>query len=137
LILMGIGWTTPTAANAISGLYVGVSGGDGANADGSSRQEEIRRCLPGEPVHLSPRSGADGLARIDVISARSRQVGEIVGADAASLCDQLAAGETLIAEINGIHGHNSANRRLVILVRPVRHTRPRARAIWSLFRRRA
>lgn len=120
----------------LSGLYISVSGEGLLNSDGSSRQDEIRRCLPGERVRLLPGIDEEGFPRIDVISARDQQVGEIRGVDAALICEQFEAGEHHTAEINGLYGHTGPNRRLVLVVgRSQEYSQSKHRAVWPLFRR--
>jgi hypothetical protein len=57
---------------------IGIVGESFTNEDGSSRQEEIARCQPGEPVTLErdPQNKHDANC-VKVISARGVQIGNI------------------------------------------------------------
>lgn len=120
-----------------SGLYVGVSGANLLNEDGTSRQAEIRRCLPGDKVQLQPGSDSDSSPCVRVMSPRGRQIGEIVGADAQTISQQLEVGNSFYALVNSVHGHATPNRRVVLVISS--HEKPplasQKAGFWTWFRR--
>ena len=102
-------------AEPLCGLYVRVTGEQLRNADGSSRQEEILRCFPGEPVELRLRIDASEQS-IDVISLRGQTIGEIGGGDALLIAQQIQCGGRVPAVIQGIYGFSAGNRRVVLVL---------------------
>lgn len=82
-------------------LYpLSVAGESFLNSDGSSRQEEIRRCRIGEPVtlELDPNNPYDSNC-IKVISARGIQIGNIARQQAEWLSEHIELGNHCSAVI--------------------------------------
>lgn len=75
------------------------------NPDGMSRQEELRRCLPGEPVKLRREVGnrADP-NRITVLSARGVPIGRLTRPYAALLRPHLDSGRQYRAKLHCLRG---------------------------------
>lgn len=75
------------------------------NADGVSRQEELRRCIPGEPVHLRLRA-SDGISPADILVLTSRRVpiGRLTRKSAVLLAPFLAAGRPYRAKLHCLRG---------------------------------
>lgn len=78
---------------------IGIVGESFANDDGSSRQEEIRRCCPGEAVTLERDPGNVHDAKcVKVLSARRVQIGNI-SRDHPWICERLDRGAFIDARI--------------------------------------
>lgn len=76
-----------------------------ANADGRSRQEELRRCSPGERVHLrrDPDDPVDENA-ITVLSARGVPIGRLTRAYAGLLAPPIDRGRPHRAKLHCLRG---------------------------------
>jgi hypothetical protein len=77
-----------------------VAGESFANRDGTSRQEEIRRCTIGEPVQLErePDNPYDRNC-VRVLSSRGIQIGNIPRDEAEWLAEHLDSGEHCAAVV--------------------------------------
>jgi hypothetical protein len=75
------------------------------NPDGSSRQDEIRRCKPGEPVELrrEPDNRHDNMATA-VISVRGVQIGYLSSAHAQWIGGKIDQGSDVKAIVERVNG---------------------------------
>jgi DNA-directed RNA polymerase subunit RPC12/RpoP len=88
------------------GFYSKVAGVSHQNANGTSRQEIIRRCRAGERLTLvcDPLNPVDPNA-VMVLRSNGEQLGYLTAHLAADLCDQVSAGESIpcyIANLTGL-----------------------------------
>lgn len=75
------------------------------NADGNSRQEELNRCLPGEPVHLKlERRDEAAPPELVVLSSRQVPIGRLTRQYAAMLAPLLDAGRPHRAKLHCLRG---------------------------------
>jgi hypothetical protein len=75
------------------------------NADGTSRQDELRRCIPGEPVQLRlVAGGAASPEEVVVLSARGVPIGRLTRQYAALLSPLLEAGRPHRAKLHCLRG---------------------------------
>lgn len=102
------------------GAYpIGIVGESFHNDDGSSRQTEIARCRPGEPVKLErePTNKYDANC-VKVISTRGVQIGNI-SRDDAWICERLDKGGFVDARILSIGLSKHAKAAVVLCVRTI------------------
>lgn len=82
-----------------------LEGEAGVNADGRSRQEELRRCIPGEPVQLRREpDNADDPETITILSARGVPIGRLPRRQAALLAPLLESGRPHRARLHCLRG---------------------------------
>lgn len=75
------------------------------NPDGRGRQDELRRCMPGEPVELRLEpDGEIGLEAITVLSARGVPIGRLTRQYAALLAPLLDGGRPYRAKLHCLRG---------------------------------
>ena len=96
---------------------IGIVGESFPNEDGSSRQDEIARCRPGEPVTLErdPQNKHDANC-VNVVSARGVQIGNI-SRDDSWICERLDRGAFLDARIMRVGQSGKGKSGVVICVR--------------------
>jgi hypothetical protein len=96
---------------------IGIVGESFTNEDGTSRQHEIARCRPGEPVTLErdPQNKHDARC-VKVMSARGVQIGNI-SRDDSWICERLDRGAFLDARIMRVGQAAKGKSGVVICVR--------------------
>ncbi|MBX7482006.1 HIRAN domain-containing protein [Qipengyuania sp. 6D47A] len=99
-------------------VRLAVAGCQFENHDGSSRQEELRRCRAGEAVALTAEpDNPKHVGAIAVYSCRDIQIGYLRRRDAEWLTDQLMEGTGLSASIVSIAPRARPFDPLVVMIR--------------------
>jgi hypothetical protein len=95
------------------GCYVPVHSAGATSSNGTDPQKAVRHCLPGDSVHINT---VDSGGELQVLSDRGFELGVIEGETGRSIAHALAAGVPVRAVVNSIHGQQTGDRRLVLLV---------------------
>jgi hypothetical protein len=99
------------------GFYSKIAGVSHENANGTSRQEIIRRCRVGERLTLvcDPQNPVDPNA-VMVLRANGEQLGYLAAHLAADLCDRVSAGENISCYISNLTGLDRPTRGVNIYI---------------------